>query len=131
MLCACLPREAGTPSAGFEVAVTVDDLPIHGALPEGLTRLQLAERLIATLRAHHLPPVYGFLNGAAAQTGEGRAILEAWRAAGHHLGNHSYSHRNLDQTPLDEYLTDITRNEPLPISVGTRLCHRRGVHRCR
>src|SRR5438552_3556238 len=33
-----------------EMAITVDDLPAHGALPPGTTRLAIAERMIAVLK---------------------------------------------------------------------------------
>src|SRR5579863_9010391 len=38
----------------IQVAVTVDDLPVHGPMPPGVTRLAIAERLLAAFAAHHL-----------------------------------------------------------------------------
>jgi peptidoglycan-N-acetylglucosamine deacetylase len=111
--CAVAPPPASV-SPAIEVAVTVDDLPLHGPLLKGQTRVDLARRMTAVFRAHHLPPVHGFINAARVEAYPwSREVLEVWRASGNHLGNHSWAHRNLDETPLEEYLVDITRNEPL------------------
>jgi hypothetical protein len=39
-------------------------------------------------------------------------VLAQWTAAGATLGNHSYSHPDLNNTPLDTYTADILRGEP-------------------
>lgn len=60
-------------------------------------------------------PVVGFLNaGRAPGIGrEGlREILNLWLDAGATLGNHSYSHPDLNNTPLPDYTADILRGEP-------------------
>ncbi|EYF02501.1 polysaccharide deacetylase family protein [Chondromyces apiculatus] len=109
-------RAAARPgSAGpIEVAVTVDDLPAHGPVPAGVTRLAIHQEFLKVFRAHAVPQVYGFLNAAKlAEHPEDRAALEAWVAAGHPLGNHTYSHPHLEQIGLDAYLGEIDRNEPL------------------
>lgn len=96
------------------IALTFDDLPAHGALPPGETRLDIATRIIAALRDAHLPPVYGFVNGLSLEKQPADAsVLQAWRAAGYPLGNHAWSHMNADQNSLEDFETDITRNEPL------------------
>lgn len=45
---------------GQQMAVTFDDLPAHGALPAGMTRLEIAQAILATLKREKMPPVYGF-----------------------------------------------------------------------
>src|SRR5258708_19337039 len=45
-----------------EVAVTVDDLPSHGALPSGMTRSDIARSILKSLKDAHAPKVYGFVN---------------------------------------------------------------------
>lgn len=45
-----------------EVALTFDDLPVHGPLPAGMTRLDIANSVIRALQAAHAPPSYGFVN---------------------------------------------------------------------
>src|SRR5271165_3200006 len=79
-----------------EVALTFDDLPAHGPLPPGMTRLDVAKSIIATLKAANAPQVYGFINAVKLeQVPEDRAVLEEWRAAGLMLGNHTYTHMSL------------------------------------
>jgi peptidoglycan/xylan/chitin deacetylase (PgdA/CDA1 family) len=97
-----------------QIAFTFDDLPAHGSLPPGETRPEVAAKILAALRAANLPPVYGFVNG---QTNErepgGPAVLQAWRDAGNPLGNHTWSHMNLNQNSLEDFEANVTRNEPL------------------
>jgi len=51
---------------GQQMAVTFDDLPVHGALPAGMTRLEIAESILETLKREKMPPVYGFLTSSSA-----------------------------------------------------------------
>ena len=114
LLAACALRPAAPVAAPVEVSVTVDDLPLHGALIDGWTRVELAQRMVKTFQAHGLPPIYGFVNaGKVEAEPSSRAVLDAWKAGGQRFGNHSYAHRNLDETPLEDYLADIARNEAL------------------
>jgi peptidoglycan/xylan/chitin deacetylase (PgdA/CDA1 family) len=98
----------------FDVAVTVDDLTAHGTLPKGATRTGIAASYLATLKAHGVPEAYGFVN--AKRIGEepaSEAVLDLWRTAGYPLGNHTYSHMNIDQAPsLEAWLADVRAGEP-------------------
>jgi len=60
-----------------------------------------------------VPQPYGFVNaGPIAQDPSLQAVLDAWRAAGFPLGNHTWSHANFDKLSMAEIETEITRNEP-------------------
>ncbi len=56
-------------------------------------------------------PVVGFVNegklfleGETPADAEARiAVLKTWVDAGFELGNHTYSHRSLNRTPLEEF----------------------------
>ncbi len=97
-----------------QLAFTFDDLPSHGNLPPGETRLDVANSILATLRANHMPPVYGLVNGVRTETDPATLeVLKAWRSAGQPLGNHGWSHMNLNLQTPDEYTADIAKNEPL------------------
>jgi peptidoglycan/xylan/chitin deacetylase (PgdA/CDA1 family) len=105
------------------VAVTFDDLP---GPPSGLVSSDVGAlrantaKLLATFNAHAIP-VVGFVNegklvvdgenteGLAART----AVLRMWLDAGLELGNHTYSHHSLNNTPLDEFEADVVRGEPV------------------
>jgi peptidoglycan/xylan/chitin deacetylase (PgdA/CDA1 family) len=96
-----------------QAALTFDDLPSHGPLPPGMTRLELAKKIIATLQAANAPQVYGFVNAVKLeQVPEDRAVLEAWRAAGFMLGNHGYTHMSLTSNSVEAFEKDIAANEP-------------------
>lgn len=97
-----------------QVAITFDDLPRGG--DSGGRDLQsirrMTEKLLTALRG---VPVTAFVNaGRAQEVGDKglQAILKLWRDQGASLGNHTYSHPDLNNTPLDEYTADIQRGEP-------------------
>lgn len=61
-----------------------------------------------------MPPTYGFMNGVRTEEHpETLAVLQAWRAAGQPLGNHTWSHPNLDNTLPYQFEADIEANQPL------------------
>jgi len=96
------------------IAFTFDDLPAHGLLPPGETRAEIATKILAALRDAHVPPTYGFVNAATLETEpQDLPVLQAWRDAGNPLGNHTWSHMNLDQNSLEDFEANVTRNEPL------------------
>jgi peptidoglycan-N-acetylglucosamine deacetylase len=95
-----------------ELAVTIDDLPTHGEAPPGMTRLEIAERMIRSLQSRGIHGVYGFVNGGQVHAyPKHREILEAWAAAGFRLANHTYSHLNLDSVTAQQFIEDIEANE--------------------
>jgi peptidoglycan/xylan/chitin deacetylase (PgdA/CDA1 family) len=103
--------------AGHEVAITIDDLPRGGdGGPGNLAGiLAMTERLLQPFRVGNIP-VTGFVNaGRALDLGaEGlRRILDIWLDSGADLGNHSYSHLNINKVPLREYTADIVKGEPI------------------
>ena len=70
--------------------------------------------ILATLQREHMPPIYGFVNGfRVARYPYQIHILEAWRRAGEPLGNHTWSHPELDKLSPAQYEANIARNEPL------------------
>jgi metallo-beta-lactamase class B len=98
----------------IEVAVTIDDLPRHCPQAAGKEPAQIAAAMLAVFARHHLPEVYGFVNAQRLDEHPGdRAVLDAWIAAGQPLGNHTFSHADLDQVPTAAFLDEIDRDEPL------------------
>jgi peptidoglycan/xylan/chitin deacetylase (PgdA/CDA1 family) len=99
------------------VAITIDDLPRGGDSRQlSLEAVKaMTVKLMTPFREQRIP-VIGFVNeGRAVDFGpEGvREVLELWLDAGAELGNHSYSHLNINRVPLVEYTADVTRGEPL------------------
>ena len=102
------------PMHAQQVAFTWDDLPAHGPLPPGETRVEIARKLIDALKDAHLPPVYGFINGVHTEHEPASApMLKMWRDAGLPLGNHAWSHMNLNTAALSDWEADVLKNEPL------------------
>lgn len=101
-------------SSAIDVAITVDDLPDHGPLVPGQSRLGIHQAFLAAFRAHHVPPVYGFVvGGALDEHPEDRAALEAWIRAGNPLGSHTRTHPDIHKVGVDAYLADFDANEAL------------------
>jgi peptidoglycan/xylan/chitin deacetylase (PgdA/CDA1 family) len=118
-------RVPGAHAAERAVAVTFDDLPAVSAVSDDVASLaDLTRRLLDAVRRHHIPAV-GFVNegklfveGAPASDVAGRTeLLRMWVDAGVELGNHTYSHRSLNQTPLEEFEADVVRGEPITRSL--------------
>lgn len=100
-------------SRSLEVALTIDDLPVHGPIPPGETPQSVAIGVIGALRSTHVP-AYGFVNAHwTAERPDTLAVLKAWRAAGLQLGNHSWSHRHLSEMTVAEFETELARDEPV------------------
>lgn len=114
LLALAAPACATTPDHdGPAIAITFDDIPIHGPLPEGETRVGVVRAIAEALRAAGAGEAYGFVNAAGIAGDPALAeTLTAWRAAGYPLGNHGWSHANLDAVPLDTYTDEIARGEP-------------------
>ncbi|HLJ78935.1 MAG TPA: polysaccharide deacetylase family protein, partial [Acidobacteriaceae bacterium] len=98
-------------SRAQQIAITFDDLPAHGPLPPKVTRLEVAKQVIDALRRAQVPPTYGFVNGSIIeQQPDTASVLDAWRGAGNLLGNHTWSHMNLNENSTQEFEGDIGHN---------------------
>ena len=96
-----------------QIAITIDDGPAVKAagledwlgVAEGLRESfeQAKAPVIMFINEHQLD-VFG-------QREERHAFLEKWLDAGFELGNHTYSHKKLRDTPIEEYFDDIVRGE--------------------
>ncbi len=99
-------------SAAQKLAVTFDDLPLNGTLPPGATRVETTRDVLAILKKHHIPPVYGFINAKKLEGDrDGAEALKLW-ASSEPVGNHTYSHMDLEQNTVEAYEHDIEENEP-------------------
>ena len=105
------------------VAVTFDDLPATpaGVVADDPASLdKMTRTLLGAVRKYNVPAV-GFVNegklfleGAGPADAERRTrVLRLWLEAGLELGNHSYSHRDLNATPLDQFEADVIRGEAI------------------
>jgi peptidoglycan/xylan/chitin deacetylase (PgdA/CDA1 family) len=114
VMAALLAPALARAAAGPQIAFTFDDLPAHSTLPPGESRLQVADQIIAALKAGGVQKVYGFVNGVQLQKEpDSAAVLSAWLAAGFPLGNHTWTHLNLNTEPLPAWEADVVANESL------------------
>lgn len=99
-------------AAEQKVALTFDDLPAHAALPPGMSRADVARGILAALKAHHAPPTYGFVNAKSLGEDPGNEeVLRLWRAGGHPLANHAFSHMDLNANSAEAFEQDVIANE--------------------
>jgi peptidoglycan/xylan/chitin deacetylase (PgdA/CDA1 family) len=108
-------RKASVRSASEppQVAITIDDLAKHAnpkLTGEGMTRA-----LISALKAHSDLKAAVFVAGRNVDNDEGKQMLTAWNQAGQLLGNHTYSHRNLNaaESRAEDFAQDILRCEAI------------------
>lgn len=115
LLAACLiATPVAAQASDIKMAITVDDLPAHSALPTGETRVSIARDFLAALKDAKAAPVHGFINGVQTEREPDSAeVLKIWRDAGHPLGNHGWAHLNLAQIDVATFEAELTRNEPL------------------
>lgn len=119
LVCAQLALGQGKPVPPQRtVAITIDDLPVVSTRTDLKTRQQITRDLLAHLKKFHIPAI-GFVNEGKLYDANGARdeaqidLLRSWMAAGLELGNHTYSHRSLNQIPLADYEADLLKGEPI------------------
>ncbi len=95
------------------VAITIDDLPRGGDWPTASTPtelLKLNRDFLAPFRRSKIP-LTGFVNAGRMDLAPPQLdqLLRLWLLAGAELGNHTHTHPDLNNTPLETYVADIVR----------------------
>jgi peptidoglycan/xylan/chitin deacetylase (PgdA/CDA1 family) len=97
------------------IALTFDDLPGVSQQSSLAVLEDINQRLLATLRIERVPAV-GFVNAQGLEVeGEREAridLLRRWVGPSLTLGNHTFSHPDLNQVPLADYQADVVKGEP-------------------
>ena len=107
--CTAVPHEAPQPS----IAITIDDLPVHGPYPHGESEVSATKQILAALKAEQVE-AYGFLNAQWTERQPATAeALKAWAAAGQPLANHGFAHRHLSEMSAEEFEQELVKNEPV------------------
>jgi peptidoglycan/xylan/chitin deacetylase (PgdA/CDA1 family) len=95
-----------------KAAITFDDLPQNGDLPPGVMQTETAKAAVAILKKKHVPPAYGFLNAIRLEGSlDGAEALKIW-AASEPVGNHTYSHIDLEKNTPEAWERDLAQDEP-------------------
>ena len=106
---ALLPYHAGT-TVGPQVAFTFDDPSTEKS--GTLSSSEINERMLAAVAKHRIKGAL-FVCGKRIDSPHGRELITAWDSQEHLIGNHSYSHLFFDNTGLQEFEADTTKNEAL------------------
>lgn len=109
---------AVTPSFGQrkQVCFTIDDLPtVAYGITDTVFLEQLTDRLIASLNKNKIPAI-GFVNEIKLYKNDDPMsfqiqLLNHWVDNGLELGNHTYSHPDINSVTMKEYTQDILRGE--------------------
>lgn len=112
------------------VAITVDDLPyasIRTVSPQDApVAEEINRKLLSALRRHHVP-VTGFVIQKSVEDlgiAAGTQILKKWTSDEFDLGNHTYSHPDVNQFSLAQIEDEVVRGEtsfvPLMKEVGKK-----------
>jgi peptidoglycan/xylan/chitin deacetylase (PgdA/CDA1 family) len=103
----------GSTSFAQKLAITMDDLPANGELPPGVTETENTRKVLEILRKQNLPPVYGFVNAQKLEgSDDGAEALRLW-AAQEPVGNHTYSHMDLEKNSAEAFERDLAEDEPV------------------
>ncbi|SYZ74494.1 putative Polysaccharide deacetylase [Candidatus Zixiibacteriota bacterium] len=101
---------AANAHATKELAVTIDDLPfLYGRYLSDSAQNAKFHDILKILKKHDIK-VIGFVIGAHVNSVTS-PLLDDFVTAGHAVGNHTFSHPDLNDTPIDRYEDDIARGE--------------------
>ncbi|MCA0402772.1 MAG: polysaccharide deacetylase family protein [Proteobacteria bacterium] len=102
-----------------EIAITIDDLPFVGSANNNPAKLQREhDRFMSILNAlvENKVPATGFVIAGSIEKGQWE-LLEAFQQAGLTLGNHTFSHLNLNTTNTDKYIANVDRADKILSSI--------------
>ena len=108
-----MSRPAGAqPSVTPQISITMDDFNWQNAVYQSAVARNRS--ILSTLNAHSIKAAL-FVVGRNVESEEGQQLLDEWNKAGHLIGNHTYSHQNLNSPSmkLETYTADIAKAETL------------------
>lgn len=100
-----------------EVAITIDDLPVVSTRRDLKNRQEITKKLLGHIKKARIPAI-GFVNENKLYDGDKRNnesidLLKLWINDGLELGNHTFSHRSLNQIPLADYQADVLKGQTI------------------
>jgi peptidoglycan-N-acetylglucosamine deacetylase len=82
-------------------------------LPPGVTKTETAKNVLEILKTWRVPPTYGFVNAIRLEgNDDGAEALKVWAAA-EPVGNHTYSHMDLEKNSAEVFERDLAEDEPV------------------
>ncbi len=111
----CLVLSNYSYSADRQIAITIDDLPFVGFANNNEALLKREEErfldILKPLIANNVP-VTGFVIAGAIEKGQWQ-WLEQFQQAGFVLGNHTFSHANLNAMSAKKYKVDVDKADKI------------------
>lgn len=105
-----------------EIAITIDDLPFVGTNSATKGNLGRAHdrfgKILNFLIDAHIPAT-GFVIANSIASGQWE-LLESFRNAGFGLGNHTYSHADLNHMSAERYIAEISKADKILAPVMTQ-----------
>lgn len=98
------------------ICITVDDLPfVPYGTNDSAWQTVNTEKLLGAFTKHHIP-VTGFVNAGKLYENNELVtwrlhLLEMWLDSGYELGNHTFSHCNINKISFAEYVDDVVKGE--------------------
>lgn len=113
--CVLLALQAATGQTR-QVCITIDDLPCTNCADDQIALL-VNQKLLQTIHSYKVPAI-GFVNEGKLYNQQKPdptrvAILRQWLGNGLDLGNHTYSHIDINRSTLAEYERDLVRGEQI------------------
>ena len=108
VLMSCLPVAAQTRT----VALTFDDLPVTGTKDPAEAQ-SVNRAILDALNKHHASAI-GFVNEKTVEglgNDNGKRILWQWVREGFDLGNHTFSHADLNNITFEQFKQEVARGE--------------------
>jgi peptidoglycan-N-acetylglucosamine deacetylase len=110
LLFVCIFLGSSAVSSAKQLAVSIDDLPfIYGRFLSDSEGSERFREILRVLKKHEVR-VIGFVVGGQIKT-DRSDLLDELIADGHVVGNHTFTHADLNSTSIDSYLDDIARCE--------------------
>ena len=102
-------------ATGRTMALTFDDLPKSSGVEDIEGSRRTTESILRVLKAHKAPAI-GFVNEGKLYRGatmvpDRAGLLKSWVDARIPLANHTYSHIDINNVPLEKYEDDVVRGE--------------------
>jgi peptidoglycan/xylan/chitin deacetylase (PgdA/CDA1 family) len=96
------------------VALTFDDLPVVGENDPAQAQ-SITSTILSALDRRHAPAI-GFVIGQRVEElgkEQGKHLLEQWIRHGHPLGNHTFSHPDLNKLTAEQFGQDVIEGEKI------------------
>ncbi len=106
-----------SPETRYRVAITIDDLPWDDS--DQMTRKEMSDYFVRGITRAPIPGAVGFVIAGGVYDDSSEQILRDWTQAGAIIGNHTFTHIDLHESSVEDYIEEVemaqsTLNEIVP-----------------